>query len=133
MKSRIISDNASRLIGFQLSSVLTAIDYITLKFVKYPLCSDGHFADGMVIDIDAGFSVRNCNIDRIFMKNQGVQVFQQGSKNLIDLIGMEVGGVSCYENGEFGMVFENATEVRLLVSAEGFDSFEILWEQRSCV
>ncbi len=128
MKNRTISDNSSRLIGLQLASVLTAIDYITLKFVKYPLCSDGNFSDGMVIDIDAGFSVKNSNFDMVFLKKEGLQVFQQGSKNLIDLIGMEIGSVSCYENGDFRMVFENATEVRLLMSAEGFDSFEILWE-----
>jgi hypothetical protein len=125
MKNAQLSSISQRLIGQQLTSVLIAIDYMTLKFVKYPLLKGGEFSDGANVDIEEGFEVTNDMGSFIVRKNDDLKGFQMASVYLIALIGQHVVEVKPFANGELDLLFDAHASVRLLVSQEGFDSFDI--------
>jgi hypothetical protein len=118
----------TRLIGQQLCSVLTAIDYITLKFVKYPLTSEGEFFDSALVDIEEGFElVDNHNVFAV-RKNDDLVEFRNGGAKLIALIGQTVMDVKYRANGELELYFNNCVNIRLLLNLHGFDSFDLTFQ-----
>ncbi|WP_157597857.1 MULTISPECIES: DUF6188 family protein [unclassified Rhizobacter] len=124
MKSEKSSDEL-RLIGQQLCSVLTAIDYITLKFVKYPLSATGDFSDSALIDIEEGFEVAGTDGTVTVRKNEDLGVFQKGAVSFINLIGQVVTSAGFSQKGELELQFGTHATVRLLLSDQGFDSFNL--------
>lgn len=119
-----ISDKTQRLTGQQLCSVLVAIDYVTLKFVKYPLLHEGRFSDCADIDIEEGFELSNGEDNFIIRKNDGLKEFQLGASRLIAFIGQYVINVESFPSGELILMFDRGS-VRLLLSECGFDSFDV--------
>lgn len=118
-------DGERRLVGQQLCSVLTAIDYISLKFAKYPLGIDGKFADSALIDIEEGFDLSQEGISFAIRKNDELVEFQRAGSRLIELIGRCVTDAKFLSNGELELHFDDSKIVRLLVNAQGFDSFDL--------
>lgn len=119
-----IENDLQRLIGQQLSSVLVATDYLTLKFVKYPLLEGGRFSDSADIDIEEGFEISD-NVEAFTIRNSdGLKEFQMGATHLIALIGEQVSDVKPCPSGELILLFD-AKSVRLLLNEFGFDSFNV--------
>jgi len=114
-----------RLIGQKLCSVLTAIDHISLKFVKYPLSATGKFTDGALIDIEEGYSVTNEHKSTSVRSKEGLDKFRQQSLELIKLIEATVTEVQISPDGELELEFDSDFTLRLLTSEIGFDSFEV--------
>jgi|EndMetStandDraft_4_1072995.scaffolds.fasta_scaffold28477_4 hypothetical protein len=128
MKTEEKSGDELRLIGQQLSSVLTAVDYITLKFVKYPLSSTGAFADGALVDIEEGFEIAENGETRIVRKSDGLGVFQKGSVNFINLIGRVIVNARSGSDGGLVLQFDNHAIARLFINEQGFDSFSLTFK-----
>jgi len=128
MKKSAIPGAASRLLGQQLGSVLTAIDYITLKFAKYPLTSTGDFSDGALLAMEEGFEITSNAGKFSIRKNDDLGAFQKSAAHLLGLIGQHVTDVSDLPGGELTVEFDGHTTVRLLVNPDGFDSFELTFK-----
>lgn len=128
MKNNANSSDEIRLIGQQLTSVLTAIDYITLKFVKYPLSSSGEFSDSALIDIEEGFEVTSDEGMVTIRKDDDLVKFQKGSMSFINLIGQIVTSVNSRPNGELELRFNTNATVRFLINDQGFDSFALTFK-----
>lgn len=122
------SSDEIRLIGQQLSSVLTAIDYITLKFVKYPLSLKGEFSDCALVDIEEGFEVKIDESIVTVRKGEDLGKFQKAAMNFINLIGQIVIDVKRYSNGELELIFDAHTTVRFLINEQGFESFDLTFK-----
>jgi hypothetical protein len=125
---KINSSDEIRLIGQQLSSVLVAIDYITLKFVKYPLSSNGEFSDSALVDIEEGFEVKIDEGTVTVRKDDDLGKFQKGAVSFINLIGQTVTDVNPCPNGELELRFDTHTTVRFLINEQGFDSFDLTFK-----
>lgn len=125
MKNTQNLSDEQRLIGQQLCSVLIAIDYITMKFVKYPLTPRGEFSDSALLDIEEGFEITNDKGAVIVRKNDDLGRFQRGAASLIELIGQLITAAKSFPNGELELQFDTLTNVRVLTNAQGFDSFNL--------
>lgn len=113
-----------RFIGQQLCSVLVAMDYINLKFVKYPLRLDGAFSDEIDIDMEEGFEIRN-EFKAISIRNKCLSEFRAASSHLVALIGLSIVSANHNQTGELSIEFENKTIIRFLANEQGFDSFQV--------
>ena len=128
MTTSAIPSAASRLLGQQLGSVLTAIDYITLNFAKYPLTPAGEFSDSALLDIEEGFEMTGSGGRFSIRKNDDLGAFQKSAAHLLGLIGQRVTDVNDLPSGELLVQFDGHTTVRLLINADGFDSFALTFK-----
>lgn len=129
MKNLNFPDGECRLVGQQLCSVLTAIDYISLKLAKYPLGIDGKFKDSALIDIEEGFDLSQEGGAFVIRKNDNLVAFQRAGSRLIELIGRCITDAKFLPNGELELHFDDSKVVRLLVNAQGFDSFDLTFPE----
>lgn len=118
----------NRLIGQKLCSVLTAIDHISLKFVKYPLSATGEFKDGALIDIEEGYSVTYPRKSTSVRSAEGLDNFRKQSLELIKLIEATITEVEISQDGELELKFDSDATLRLLKSEIGFDSFGVTFD-----
>lgn len=125
MKNSRLPEDEGRLIGQQLCSVLVAIDYISLKFAKYPLTADGRFTDSALVDIEEGFDIRKEGKAIAIRKGDNLAEFQRAGSRLIELIGHVVTDAQFLSSGELELHFDDLATVCLLVNALGFDSFDL--------
>jgi hypothetical protein len=128
MKNVQISRDQDSLIGQQLCSVLITIDYLTLKFAKYPLAMDGKFLDSVLVDIEEGFEIIRGVDTTIVRKAEDLDAFRRGSAGLVELIGRYVTSSKYSQNGELELQFDNLAYVRLLLNNQGFDSFDLTFQ-----
>lgn len=129
MNTSLISSAEHRLIGQQLSSVLTAIDYITLKFVKYPLSSNSEFSDSALLDIEEGFELETDEGRVVVRKDEGLDKFRNSAAGLLYLIGQQVTDAKSCPNGELELQFGLNAKLHVLISKQGFDSFDLTFKR----
>ncbi|QNA88166.1 hypothetical protein G4G28_06055 [Massilia sp. Dwa41.01b] len=129
MNSAHNSDVTRRLVGQQLTSVLVAIDCISLKFVKYPLSEKGEFSDSANVDIEEGYEAAGEWGALTIRKDNDLNGFRIGAIHLIALIGQCIEDVKPDKNGGLELYFDSNTSVRLLVSEQGFDSFDLTFKR----
>jgi hypothetical protein len=121
-------DANDRLIGQQLCAVLIAIDNITLKFIKYPLASDGGFADAALVDIEEGFEIDGGETKFTIRKESDLASLQRAGAQLVPFIGRLVTATVCLASGELEIHFDHISVIRLFINAQGFDSYAVHFE-----
>jgi hypothetical protein len=130
MKTTQIQIEPGRLAGQRLGSVLVTMDYITLRFAKYPLIEGGQFTDSAVIDIDEGFQIsRGADIFSV-RKNDDLVGFRSAGCRLVQLISSYVVHANFLSSGEFEFGLDDNVVVRLLLNLQGFDSFALFYPER---
>jgi len=108
--------------------VLIAIDYISLNFIKYPFKSGGEFSGAAVIDIEEGFEINDGTTKFTIRKEGDIVGFQRAGSQLVPFIGCVVAAAVHLAGGELEIQFDDRSVIRLLISPQGFDSYDVHFE-----
>lgn len=114
-----------RLVGLELCSVTVSSNSIRLQLAGYPLGRSGQFRDAAVIEIEHAYEITSAQGSVSVTQEDGLESFRQESSGFLQLIEKSIDNASFGTQGELKLVFSEGTNVRLLRSDEGFESFHI--------